>query len=173
MRGCDGAFLAVIFFLGSVQAEAQSSSDIEQAARAGRRAGEEYRRQAAEADDAARQAQLASSMAEADIEDSVCKPMWKQTALTRREFIGSLTKKRSQQRKVIQVCYSNELHMYGFCSPMTEGYPQGGVAYPSSCVGRREDWPKPPQVSDFIPDRIADFPRAEAAYRALVAAKYR
>lgn len=171
MRLMTPALIVILAILPAAPSVAQTSSDIEQAVRTGRRAADEYRRQSEAADYAASQRQIAAGIAEARVKDAVCKPMWRQTALSRREYIESITTKKSARRAYMNVCYTNELSMYGFCSPKEWGDYQG-VAFPDSCVGKREDWPKPPDIKDYI-TRLDEFHKAEESYRALVASKYR
>jgi hypothetical protein len=132
---------------------------------------DEYRRQSKEAEYAANQRQIETALAETRVKDLVCKPMWKQTALSRRAYIERLTDKKSLRRAYIGVCYANELQMYRFCSPKEWGDYQG-VAFPDSCVGKREDWPKPPEIKDYTA-KLDEFRQAEEDYKALVAAKYK
>lgn len=70
----------------------QSSSEIESAVRAGRRAADEYRRQEQESKDSANQALYERNMVEIRVKEKICYPMWRQSQLTRREFIETFTK---------------------------------------------------------------------------------
>lgn len=114
--------LAAVF---SAPIAAQTSGEVAQAVRTGRRAADEFRRQSEEAAYAASQSQLATALAETLVADRICKPMWKQNTITRREYIERITKKRSERRAVTSICYANELSMYGFCSPKEWGDYQG------------------------------------------------
>lgn len=144
---------------------AQSQSEIERAVRDARRLEQEFERQEREA----RREFLRQNIVKAEIAEHICRPMWRQNELSRREYIATWTDKKRQQRAIAEVCYKDEIVMYSFCTP--EEY-SGDVS--SSCVGEQSDWPKPPQFEDYLEPtfRIDQFHADTAAYNRTIAKKY-
>lgn len=168
--------ILLALFLGT-EVFGQTSAQVEQSVRNGRRIVQEYERQEAEAKTAATQAQYERSMNHYAIFRNVCKPMWQQSALSRREFIENVTKKRSEQRTIKEVCYSNEVLMWHWCGPNELNNPDP-LNSTELCVGKQSDWPKRPSKKDFMagmtyPDYDAvKLEAAISSYEEAVSRKY-
>jgi len=167
-------FLAAMFSAAiglSTPSYGQSSSEIESAVRAGRRAADEYRRQEQDSKDSANQALYEKNMAEIRVLEKICRPMWRQSQLTRREFIETFTKKKSERRAISKVCFENEIWMNKWCSPPPSNQ---GWSDADKCVGKAEDWPEMPEMKEFLEPtfRLSEFDPAMQRFYAAVAKKY-
>ena len=163
--------LSFLITISKVETFAQSSSEIENAVRTGRRAADEYRRQEQEAQESANRSLYERNMAEIRVVERVCRPMWRQKTLTRRQFIESVTSKKSERRAITKICFDNEIWMNKWCSPPP---PQQGWSDADKCIGKADDWPKMPEMKDFLEPtfRLSEFDPAMQRFYAEVAKKY-
>lgn len=150
MRNLVFAALALATFLAS-PATGQSQDDYDRAARQADSAVRAYE----DLQHSRNIAQSEANLTLALVALHICKPMFEQTALTRRQYIASKVKGRGKQRAVAEECAGRELHMAGICEPRTafdEKFNEVKIFEPS-CPSNWKDWPPTPMYGSQAYDR--------------------
>ena len=137
------AFAALALAILPQTAAGQSQDDYDRAARQADRAVRAYE----DLQYQNRMAQADAAIAGALVNQHICRPMFEQTSLTRRQYIASVVTGRGKQRAVAEECAGRELHMTGICEPrivLDKDYKQVPVENPD-CPKNWRNWPATPR----------------------------
>ena len=150
MRNLALATLALVTVLAS-PAAGQSQGDYDKAARQADNAVRAYK----DLQYTRNKDILDASMAMALVDLHICKPMFEQSALSRRQYIVSKVKGRGKQRAVSEECAEREMWMAKICEPRTAHDENWNVvkSYEPSCPSNWKDWPPPPMYGSLAYDQ--------------------
>lgn len=147
------ALVVAMTFVAS-SAGAQTRPDYDAAARDADRAIQAYK----DLQDRKLADLAQESMASAKVDLYICKPMHDQTALTRRQYIASVVRKRSKQNAVAAECAAQELAYANICKPKPLLIGQNEIITSEpACPIKWADWPPMPRaLTPEFDQRVAE-----------------